>query len=145
MKIFIRVIFVVVISFFCTSYKIPISSAETILVIQTPFLKIGKSVDFDNARMVGTSTFSKSDKKFSYILLNYVKFGVANLTVRFYQIFKNGRRVVESSQVNVDPEANFASDSFPLSALYKQLGKGDFLMQFLQGDNEIASAPFRLN
>ncbi len=110
-----------------------------------PVLKIGKTIDEANNDIAGSSSFRLADKKFSYYLLNHVRFGVATLIFRINRIESNGKRILTSTDVNVDPDANVIYNTIPLSSLYIEYGKGKYLMQFLNGNNTIASAEFELN
>jgi len=107
-----------------------------------PILKIGKSIDYENQSIIGTSTFSIKNKKFSYFLFNHKKFGISHLTLRFYKILDNGKRQLDSVNIDIDPEANVVSDSLEFAVLYNQYGKGNFLMQFLIGDKVLAETTF---
>ena len=112
--------------------------------VEPPVLKIGKSVDYENKDVLGSSIFSRDDTMFVYYLLNHKQFAVANLNLRFYRVKENGVDLLESVMIEVDPLGDAVSDSFELFKVYNEFGKGQFEMQFLQQGSIIAARSFLL-
>lgn len=121
-----------------------ITTRAKLPVFAPAVLKIGKSVDYKNQDVLGSSIFTRDDTMFVYYLLNHKKFAVANLNLRFYRVKENGVDLLESVIIEADPQGNAISDSFELYKVYNEFGKGQFEMQFLHQDSIIAARSFLL-
>jgi hypothetical protein len=121
-----------------------ITRSKSLERVKPAVLKIGKSVDYKNQEVLGSSIFSRDDTMFVYYLIHHKRLDVEKLNLRFYRVQEDGADLVESVIIYIDPLENAISDSFELYKVYNEFGKGQYEMQFLHQDSIVAARSFLL-